>query len=61
MLLTHDHKEIAEELDTLLLRATNAGFLDVLQGYVKNPDSINDVCDALAVLHVMEIVMIQPK
>ena len=50
MSLTCDHKAVAEELNAVLLRATNAGFLDMLQDYVKNPDSINDVCDALGKL-----------
>lgn len=36
-----------EKLQGLLEVATREGLLDDLQGYCKNPDSINDVCDAV--------------
>lgn len=39
-----------QRLNEILELATREGLLDDLQGYCKNPDSINDVCDAVDAL-----------
>jgi len=45
--MTEQQKKALKDLKELLSAATDCGALDCLQGFLKSPDSINDICDAL--------------
>lgn len=45
--MTPEQIKALKQLDIALFVATNLGLLDIVQGYVKCPDSINDMCDAV--------------
>jgi hypothetical protein len=45
--LTDEQRRVLTELNEVLNKATNNGLLDVLVADCKNPDSLNDFCDAV--------------
>lgn len=45
--LTTDQKRVLTKLNEVLNEATNVGLLDVIVADCKNPDSLNDFCDAV--------------
>lgn len=48
MNFTDEQMQALRVLAAALTQATECGALDELQANVDNPDSINDVCDAVA-------------
>lgn len=53
--MNNKQHEALSKLEEALVIATDAGLLDILLDYCKNPDSINDFCDAVQEIIPVEV------